>query len=374
MTKNVANDALENVSKELATASSNQYLDLLASVLSGAIQQPTEEHRQTILNHCSVNVYDNIEQDKFLLTHKNVAFMPEGGITAVTAKAKSGKSFLCTILCASVLGCPDFGLYSYKSTAKVLYIDTEQRRYNTQRIARRINVLLGKRPDEANPQFQAVNVSELMPDQRKAILQVLATGGYDLIVVDGIVDLCFDFNDNRESESIMQLILQLSHATNTNIVNVIHERYADGKMNGHAGSQLHKKCDDGFRLVKKNNIYEIEHFASRNAPIDTFSFVIDEEGIPRNANDIQADNKKLKEDLKIQQEEMSLRSLFRDLIHYDEDAEGVSNPVLTKRFIEHANGSKATYLRKRNKAIELQVLVQTDKGNLRYNNTLKGDQ
>lgn len=54
MTKNVANDALENVSKELATASSNQYLDLLQQVLSGTVTEVTEDQYNEILNLTSI--------------------------------------------------------------------------------------------------------------------------------------------------------------------------------------------------------------------------------------------------------------------------------------------------------------------------------
>lgn len=367
MTKNVANDALENVSKELATASSNQYLDLLASVLSGAIQQPTEEHRQTILSSLIVSPEEQIEQDRFLLSYKNAPFMPEDGITAIKAKAKNGKSFLCTILASSVLGCNEFGLYSYKPTAKVLYIDTEQRRYNTQRIARRVNVLLGKRPDEANPQFQAVNVSELMPDQRKAILQVLATGGYDLIIVDGIVDLCSDFNDNQVSQRLLADIIQLAHRNKVCVVNVLHiaKTSSDNQMRGHLGTELLNKCDECIQVTKKGNTYEVDFTDTKNTPVDSFAFVIDENGIPRNANDIQQELKELKEQNKIQEESNTLRIQFRELFgtslfDYSEDNEGVERVELRKRYMTKFEVSRNTANNKIQRAKELNILSEKD--------------
>lgn len=374
MTKNVANDALENVSKELATASSNQYLDLLQQVLSGTVTEVTEDQYNEILNLTSIKPDEQIEQTKFLLSHKDVGFMPEDGVMAIKARAKNGKSFLCTILSASLLGCTDFGLFTNKPDAKVLYIDTEQRKYNAQMIAKRVNVLLGKNPVEPNDRFVVIHASQFSKIQRLNLFRFYAsTKKFDAIFIDGIVDLCDNFNDVKESQDLIEEIKNKAQEYKMNVAGVLHKNKSkeDDTMRGHLGGEFVNKCDDCIQVTKKNDIYEVEFTDQKNAPVEGFKFIIDNNGIPRNADSLQQQMKAIADYQKQQEKVKELRVMFKSLYKYEEEEEGLTSTDLKKRFIQKGHGKDAKFFRCLSDACNYGILYLEGEKLYKFNNNLE---
>lgn len=360
-------DALKGVSSELEQSVNN----IIEGILQNSINNITDDQKAYLLDNLRVGVTDTYEDVDYLLYQKNVRFLPKKGVVAIKAKAKNGKTFLCSILASSLMGCNDFGIGSYKPSAKVLFIDTEQRKSSTQRILKRINVLTSNDPNHNNENLTAINVRAYLPNQRKAILQALAPD-FDLVIVDGVVDLTNDYNSLTECQTIIAELIRLAEESDICIVCVLHtaKTSATEQMRGHLGTELLNKCEACYQVEKKGQIYEVKATEERDEPIEGFAFVIDEYGIPRNANDIQQELKQTKEDLKIQKEEANLREIFRNLIKYEEDETGIRNSDLQRRFIEHAYGAKATYFKKRDRALELGVLVTKEKDLYFYSNNL----
>lgn len=360
-------DALNVISSELEQSQTN----VIEGILKSNIQDITSEQKKYLLQTFGVCASDVYEEVDYLLFQKNVRFMPKKGIVAIKAKAKNGKSFLCSIVASSLLGCNDFGIGSYNPNAKVIYFDTEQRKNSTQRILKRINVLTGQQPEYDNPQFKAINIRSLTPDQRKAFLQIVAPD-FDLVVIDGVVDLTNDYNNLTECQTIIADLIRLAEEANICIICVLHtaKTSATEQMRGHLGTELLNKCEACYQVEKKGQIYEVKATEERDEPIEGFAFVIDGEGIPRNANDIQADLKQSKENEKIQKEETELREIFRTIMKYEEDAEGIRNTDLKRRFIEHAFGKERKFQSSLLRAVELGVLLKNEEGKYRYNHIL----
>ena len=105
-------------------------------------------------------------EPRFTVRLNGVGTLPRGDIQAVKAKSKNGKSHFCAILCASVLGCNDFGFTSNFPDASVLLCDTEQAAYNSVKIVRKIHALLGWPTHEPNDRLKALNLRSYAPKER----------------------------------------------------------------------------------------------------------------------------------------------------------------------------------------------------------------
>lgn len=360
-------DTLEGITSEIEQSQTS----VIEGILKASLQDITQEQKDFLLSSLRVCATDTYEEVDYLLYQKNVRFMPKRGLVAIKAKAKNGKTFLCSILASSLLGCNEFGIGTYNPNAKVLFIDTEQRKSSTQRILKRVNVL-AYQDEHANGNLESINVRAYTPDQRKRILQTLAPN-FDMVIVDGIVDLTTDYNSLTECQTLIADLIRLAEDSNICILCVLHtaKTSATEQMRGHLGTELLNKCEACYQVEKRGQIYEVKATEERDEPIEGFAFVIDENGIPRNADDIQAELKQTKEDLKIQQEEAKLREMFRGIIKYEEDAEGIRNTDLKKRFMEHALGKERKFQSCLLRAVDLGVLLKNEEGKYLYNNNLE---
>ena len=104
-----------------------------------------------------------------------------------------------------------------------------------------------------------------------------------LVIIDGIADLVSDVNNLEESNLCVQKIMQLSAKYDCHIVTVIHSNYGSDKPTGHLGSFLEKKTENQIQLeintVNKEWI-TVSCKRSRGYAFDTFSFSINEFGLP----------------------------------------------------------------------------------------------
>lgn len=364
--------ALKCVEKELNPESLN-----LESLLSIRKKEYTDEERNSIISSLEVKADEHIPGADYLLSANNVRILPKGNIFEIKAKPKAGKSFLCTILAASVLGCRDFGFSSYAPNAKVLYLDTEQSRDDTQKIKQRVNVLTGHEAEYNHPNFTILCLSELRREERFNVLTALIGGGYDLVIVDGMVDLCEDYNDSKGCQALMDEVNAMVKANDVCLISVHHiaKTNAENGSKGSLGSNADEKCHTCWMVEKKDRIHNVSSFISRKQDIEDFSFVIDENGIPRNAGDIQTELKKAKEELKIKEDEIKMRVEFRELFgsgifDYSDDETGLTDKELQARFIEKNLGNRRTYYSHKQKAIEKKILTQID-DKIYYNNSLE---
>lgn len=105
----------------------------------------------------------------------------------------------------------------------------------------------------------------------------------DLVILDGIKDLCRNIMDNPESTDVLDLLSRLSQDNNTAICCILHENKssADSNMRGHLGTELINKCTEEYQVTKKDNVITIEQTVSRDAPLyDKLEFTIEEDGMP----------------------------------------------------------------------------------------------
>jgi hypothetical protein len=238
---------------------------------------------------------------------------PKGDISAVTGLAKSGKTFFVSVLCASLLGCGSFGVETQNAGAKVLYIDTEQHRRNVAKVQKRVKTLAGV---EVGERLKFVTLRELAPRQRRHAIET-AIFGYrpDFVVIDGIADLIFDFNDIRQSQEIVTYLSQVASVNDCHILNVLHtSRTSDGGglagLKGHLGSILGQKCSDCFEVRRDGEVFTGRLTDSRNGggKADLIFAVVD--GLPVRADEIIEQQRQAREEEKKQKSLEELKRIF----------------------------------------------------------------
>lgn len=241
------------------------------------------EHSPDISKYL-IDLSKDYPQPKYSLFLSGVGTIPRGDIQAVKAKSKNGKSFLCSILIASLLGCGDFGFLSDDKQVNVLLFDTEQNERNTANLCRRVHALVGWNINENHPGFSAYHLRTLSPEERLNFIQDTINREKPAnVFIDGIGDLLENFNDIEQSTNVINTLMRLSADKECSITCVLHTNKGkdDNGMKGHLGTLLLQKASDVFEVVKSGSIFNVTETDCRNQPISDFSFTLDTNAIPR---------------------------------------------------------------------------------------------
>ena len=280
---------LQTLNVLLDSAATNKALDV-DEAIDKAINELATLQASTIKADYFINVGMEIEEPPFLVRQFDVGCNPVGDISAVKAKSKNGKSHFCAILCASVLGCDDFGFTSNFPDASVLLCDTEQAAYNSVKIVRKIHALLGWPTHEPNDRLEALNLRSYAPKERMRIITKEAKRlRPTLVVIDGVADVCENFNDVTESNATINALMKLSTECKTHILCVLHENKAkdDNGMKGHLGTLLLQKASDVWQVAKgADGIFTATHTDTRNILCEPVTFGLDGHGVPMRAASI----------------------------------------------------------------------------------------
>lgn len=221
-----------------------------------------------------------------------------GDIIGVKGKAKQGKTYACACMEAAILKGRYMGFTATKHDFVALHIDTEQNARNVMEKAKIVYILCEWDPKKNNKRFIPITLRECTVKERiSKTKSAIEKYKPDLVFIDGIRDLCQDFNDISESTNLINSLMKLSSSNDCAIICVLHENKADGNMRGHLGTELLNKCSETYQVAKKDAVITVEQTECRNAPIGKWSFCIDDSGIPQPmqiANTHKADEKQEK--------------------------------------------------------------------------------
>ena len=239
--------------------------------------------------------------------------LPKGNLIALSAKWKNGKTFLCDVLTAVFLGSERFaGCRTLFSQGKVSFYDTEQAESDTSRIRKVIDAMTpeGRRHDYDVYCLRPLNIDPTSEDSDEItryefISQTIAHDKPDLVFIDGIADLLYNYNDVIESQRLVNRLAALANKHNCAMVVVMHQNKGqrDKNMKGHLGTMLNQKCSDVFSVEKCGGIFVVSNTISRHQPCSDFVFKLTADGVPE---DGMADRKQQLE-IKRQDERAKLR-------------------------------------------------------------------
>ena len=283
-----------------------------------ARQERIEEVRQYLLD-----ARENYPEPYYMLEYKGVPFSTMGGIQAISGQKKNGKTFVLAQLMAAILGTGSARVNQYLPGLKVpertrewlgheptvLYVDTEMEKLNSAKVLRRVHWLCGWDMDVPNPRFNVLwlreitdvknetgEVKERAYERRyrliRAAIEYLSP---DAVFIDGIRDIIGDFNDNKESATLVGELMALANQRQICIWNALHMNPRPGnddesKMRGHLGTELGNKITDTLVSFKKKDsngqvTFTVKQNDARGKDMEDWRFEVTDAagalGIPR---------------------------------------------------------------------------------------------
>ena len=227
-----------------------------------------------------------VPQHDFLFRWGNQPCYARGELVALTGKAKSGKTFVCSLLMALAVRSQLMGLSRlHDKPLRVVWIDTEQSEDSTHEIlCHRIGALIGEPiPDD---QFFVYNLRRDNWQDRLAWAELcIVQAKPDLVIFDGIRDVVGDINNYTEAQTVLDKLLSLASWTQACIVCVLHQNKAleDKTLRGALGTELQNKSYETYECQKDpdTRLFTLRQTATRKYDItDKLEFSVNAEGLP----------------------------------------------------------------------------------------------
>ena len=270
---------------------------------------------------------DRITADKelppmeFLLKLFDVPCCPRGELVAFTGKAKSGKTFVMSMMMAAASAAEAL---AFRRTTfeplQVLWIDTEQSDQSTQDILRnrlipmvissppklggargglkeRTDSLVQTTPPAGTPPnsggelfpehlYDIFNVrTESWQERLPLLLAAIDMCRPDLVILDGVRDLVDDINNGQLAHDVTERLMRVAQQARCCIVCVIHQNKAaeDRTLRGSIGTELTNKAFEVYECEKMmpSRTFVLTQKLTRKYDItDSLYFTVDDRGLP----------------------------------------------------------------------------------------------
>ncbi len=298
----------------------------------------------------------DIEKPPTIITINGQSCMTAGASSVIIGKAKARKGFFVgSITAAAVSGsCTIDGIKGYFNGGKngVLYFDTEQGDYWGQVAHRRIIKAIGiDRPSN----MQYYNLQQYTPAQRLDMIDtaIIKRDNLSIVIIDGIRDLISSINDESQATEMTSHILRWCATKKIHVVSILHQNKNDFNARGHIGTELIHKAETviSVTMEKDETISTVKKEYCKDIDFKPFSFVIDDDGLPRLANYKQPAATKKKDD-----EIGRFAYVFKEYPR-------MNNALVLKRYME-ASGLKESASNKRiASALVSGIILKDENGN-----------
>jgi hypothetical protein len=247
-----------------------------------------QEQRLLRLERRRITPQTELQQMEFLFRLHGKPCFARGELTGLSGKAKSGKTFVSSILMAL---CFRSQLLSVERIEQkklhVLWYDTEQSEESTQDILRNRIIPLTGIPEDLFPMdmLDVFNVRGEQYADRLALLE-LAVERYqpDLVILDGIRDLVADINDGVVAQDTVERLMRLASQNRCAIVCVLHQNKSqeDRNLRGWIGTELKNKAFEVYECTKSaERIFSWAQTDTRKYDIaQKLQFSVNDDGLP----------------------------------------------------------------------------------------------
>ena len=223
---------------------------------------------------------------RFLYRWDGKPCFARGELVALTGKAKSGKTYVSSILMALTDATPVMGMTRLEDEPlRALWIDTEQSEDSTKEIlCTRIASLIGHQPDD-----ERVAVYNLRQEDWQNRLDLVTTAicmhQPDLVIFDGIRDVVGDINDYQQAQNVLTKLLSIASYSDACIVCVLHQNKAleDKTLRGALGTELQNKSFETYECTKDpdTHVITMRQTATRKYDITArLTFTVSDDGLP----------------------------------------------------------------------------------------------
>jgi len=294
--------------------------------------------------------------------------MTAGSFSTIIGKAKARKGFLVggiTVAAASG-SCTIGGIKGNFNNGKtgVIYFDTEQGAYWGQVAHKRIVKAMG---NEQPQNLQYYNLQQYSPAQR---LQMIDTAIINhpkllMVVIDGIRDLISSINDEGQATEMASQILRWCAIKQIHVICVLHMNKNDFNARGHIGSELINKSETVISVTKEKEdwISTVKQEYCRDMEFTPFSFVVDEDGLPRLTDHVEQPAVTKKKDEEIGR----FGYVFKE--HHC-----MNNALLLKRYMEASSLKESAANKHIATALVSGIIIKDERGNYSFPQTESNDE
>lgn len=327
----------------------------MEDLTQGLIQEPTDENSEAreLAASCELDPSKEYGAPKFVFTQNGVGFGPLGDIQMIKAPQKNGKTFLFALMMGAILKGEYLGLKCEIKNPTILYIDTEQHPRNTQLVFRRACKIGGINGRERHSNYKAYHFRGKTPEEiTNAVMVLLEDIRPTVVFLDGVRDLVEDFNDQKESKTMVTKLMDKALEYDCSIWSILHVNPGSDKARGHLGTEMQNKVSDVLTCLKEKTaegtIFTVDQTDARNRDIQKFSFMIQD--VPDNGGFIAVPvNTHISVKAKTQADETMARALKDGPLRYGDLADKVAEIAevsvpTAKRRIKDAIEAKVIYI------------------------------
>ena len=238
---------------------------------------------------------DRITVDKelppmeFLLKLFDVPCCPRGELVAFTGKAKSGKTFVMSMMMAAAAASEVLAFHRTTfEPLQVLWIDTEQSDQSTQDILRNriVPMVCGEGDSFPEHLYDIFNIrTESWTERLPLLMAAIDLCHPDLVILDGVRDLVDDINNGQLAHEVTERLMKVAQQARCCIVCVIHQNKAadDRTLRGSIGTELTNKAFEVYECEKlPSRTFVLTQKLTRKYDIvDALYFTVDDRGLPR---------------------------------------------------------------------------------------------
>jgi hypothetical protein len=212
----------------------------------------------------SINFYEELQLNKykpgFIPDKEQILFQINnntiGSIQSyavISGLPKSGKStFVSSIVASSFIEDDIFGmkLKTLPQRGRVCYIDTESSQHDFYSHMTRIKNLA--KLTELPNTFDAFCLRKEDPGTIKKMIDsyLNQTPDCSIVIIDGLLDLCLDFNDIVECRMIVNWLKNITTVHNLFLLGILHTGKRDGQTLGHLGSNTDRWSQSTLEVKK----------------------------------------------------------------------------------------------------------------------------
>ena len=256
----------------------------LDAELEHAGEETALSPKMLLLEQLRITPEKQLKPMEFLFHLFGKPCFPRRELVAITGKAKSGKTFVTSMLMAC---CQSRDVLAFQRIGdepfRVLWYDTEQSGESTQDILK--NRVM-RMVDGDGKLFDIFNVRGVAWKERRDLLREAVTRCKpDLVIVDGIRDLVNDINDGTLAQEVMEELMHLATEHDCCIVCVLHQNKSgeDHNLRGWIGTELMNKAFEVYSCEKllPQRIFSLEQTLTRKYDIErTMYFEVGDDGLP----------------------------------------------------------------------------------------------
>lgn len=198
--------------------------------------------------------------------------MARGNLQVVKGREKTGKSAFGVVLITAAQGGGFLGVSPVEET-RVLWLDTEQDCNTLRKRARKAVAMAQVEP--GSERMAVYTLKGDSPAERlKKALAAMRQEKADFVFLDGLADLCEDFNDNKECAAVVGALASVAEELWCAVLCVIHTNKRDDEARGHLGTIAQQKASEVYEMKRAGSTATVTQALTRfaGAPDVVFEF------------------------------------------------------------------------------------------------------